>query len=79
MNSTRIYGWDSLNIRKTAIATTSLDKIAATTRINDIGDSLEDGANNLRRDIFFLVLDAERGDQRGLLLDTNHDQSSFAN
>ena len=43
-----------------------------------VGDGLEDGADGLRRDAFFLGLDAERGDQRSQLLDVNHNQNSFA-
>ena len=37
-----------------------------------VGDGLKDGADGLRRDAFFLGLDAERGDQRSQLLDVNH-------
>ena len=37
-----------------------------------VGDGLEDGADGLRRDAFFLGLDAECGDQRCQLLDVNH-------
>ena len=43
-----------------------------------VGDGLEDGADGLRRDAFFLGLDAECGDQRCELLDVNHNQNSFA-
>lgn len=37
-----------------------------------VGDILEDLADGLGRDGFFLGLDAECGDQRGQLLDVNH-------
>lgn len=37
-----------------------------------VGDGLEDGADGLRRDAFFLGLDAECGDQGCQLLDVNH-------
>ena len=43
-----------------------------------VGDGLEDGADGLGRDAFFLGLYAECGDQRGQLLDVNHNQNSFA-
>ena len=43
-----------------------------------VGDGLEDGADGLGRDAFFLGLDAECGDQRCELLDVNHNQNSFA-
>ena len=43
-----------------------------------VGDGLEDGADGLGRDAFFLGLDAERGDQGCELLDVNHNQNSFA-
>ena len=42
-----------------------------------VGDVLEDLADGLRRDGFFLGLDAERGDQGCELLDVNHNQNSF--
>ena len=37
-----------------------------------VGDGLEDGADGLGRDAFFLGLDAECGDQGCQLLDVNH-------
>ena len=37
-----------------------------------VGDGLEDGADGLGRDAFFLGLDAECGDQRCELLNVNH-------
>ena len=42
-----------------------------------VGDGLEDGADGLGRDAFFLGLDAERGDQRCELLDVNHKSKRF--
>ena len=42
-----------------------------------VGDGLEDGADGLGRDTFFLGLDAECGDQRCELLDVNHKSKSL--